>query len=153
MSSATTLSETTLSLSVEAIKESVYAISAMRSYLSDTDRELPPMLTRDHSAALTPVVRDAAVYVAMRLPDLGMDIVAADDELVTITAMLPASAVVPVRHALESAVQMRVISCCFMSCRESLAARYGADCESLITALREKAGANTALPRLRPVRY
>lgn len=153
MSSATALSETTLSISVEAIKESVYAISAMRSYLSDTDRELPPILTRDHSAALTPVVRDAAVYVAMRLPDLGMDIVAADDDLVTITALLPASAAATVRQALETAVQMRVISCCFMSCRESLAARYAADCESLINALREKAGANTVVPRLRPVSY
>lgn len=144
----------TLSLSVEAIKESIYAISAMRSYLADTACELPPMLTRDHSAALTPVIRSAAVYVAMRLPELGMDIAAGDDgDLLTIAVAAPSSLLSPLRHAVEEAVLARSVSCCFLSCDASISARYADDCDRLIDSIRDKAGANMAVPRLRPVSY
>lgn len=149
----TTLNTGTISLSVAAIKESIYALSALHAYLSDENDTLPPILTRAHSTALTGLIRQGAIYVAMELSDLGMDIVSTDEDMVVVSLTAPGDVIASLRHALEMAVEMRVMHSCFLSHDGGVAGRYASDCAKHVEMMRNKAGANTEVPRLRPVRY
>ena len=149
----TTLNTGTISLSVAAIKESIYALSALHAYLSDEKDALPPILTRAHSSALTGLIRQGAIYVAMELSDLGMDIVSTDEDMVVVSLTAPGDVIASLRHALETAVEMRVMQCCFLSHDSGVAGRYASDCAKQVEMMRNKAGANTEVPSLRPVRY
>lgn len=148
----TTLNTGIISLSVAAIKESIYALSALHAYLSDEKDTLPPILTRAHSSALTGLIRQGAIYVAMELSDLGMDIVSTDEDMV-VSLTAPGDVIASLRHVLETAVEMRVMHCCFLSHDGGVAGRYASDCAKQVEMMRNKAGANTEVPRLRPVRY
>lgn len=149
----TELKTGTIALSAASIKESIYALSALHAYLSEHGDNLPPILTRDHGAALSELIRQGAVYVALELPELGMDIVSVDDDIVTVTLTVPGGVMTALRHAIEMAVQMRVLHCCFLRHDGSIAERYDGDCRRQVEMIRNKAGANTDVPRLRPVRY
>jgi len=149
----TTLQNGTISLSVAAIKEAIYALSALHAYLSEKGDTLPPILTRVHSTALTGLIRQGAVYVAMELAELGMDIVSSDDDMVALSFTAPGDVISSMRHVLETAVEMRVLHCCFLRHDGAIAERYASDCAKQVEMMRNKAGANTEVPRLRPVRY
>lgn len=153
MPATTTLKTGTIALSVASIKESIYALSALHAYLSERGDSLPPVLTRDHGAALSELIRQGAIYVALELPELGMDMVSADDDIVTVSLTAPGGVMTALRHAVEMAVQMRVLHCCFLRHDGSIAVRYDEDCRRQLEMIRNKAGANTEVPRLRPVRY
>lgn len=150
--STTQLQTSTISLSVTSIKESIYALSALHAYLSESEN-IPPILTRSNGDALATLIRQGSVYVAMELPEIGLDVVSTEDDIVTLSVTVASNAVSAVRRAIEEAVKMRALHCCFIKHDGKLAERYASDLKNMVEMIRNKAGANTDVPSLRPYRY
>lgn len=147
------LKKITIALSVSSIKESVYALSALQCYLSPSRDDPPPILTYDRSEALNLLIRNSAVEVIMELSALEAALAGADDEIVSIDMMAGCSDMVAIQGALENAIQMRVLYYCFLNRDGEVARNYGGCYDRQLAAIKEKAGANTEIPHLRPVRY
>ena len=106
----TTISTVSLRLSYDEIAKEIHAASALRSYFSRIDEQLPPMLLSNHDKALAPVIADACALMALRLADNLADVT------------LNISAASALRRALEHAVAAYALHLCFAGVDNTLAA-------------------------------
>lgn len=147
------LKKITIAVSVGSIKESVYALSALQCWLSPSRDDPPPIITCDRSEALDLLIRNSAVEVIMELSALDAVLAGADDDIVSIDMMAGCADMAAMRSAFENAIQMRVLYYCFLDRDGEVARNYGGCYDRQLAAIKEKAGANTEIPHLRPVRY
>ena len=111
----TTISTVSLRLSYDEIAKEIHAASALRSYFSRIDEQLPPMLLSNHDKALAPVIADACALMA----DVTLD----NEEYAEFVVMpRNISAASALRRALEHAVAAYALHLCFAGVDNTLAA-------------------------------
>lgn len=141
-----------ITLSLNSIKESIYALTALHCYLSPSEYSLPQILSRDHSEALTALIRRAAIDVTLQLHDLRAEVIENSGDTVAVS-LSTAGNITVLRHGIESAVEALVLKTCFARHDGKVAAQFAADYERRMEALKERSGADTVVPRLRPNPY
>lgn len=119
----TTSSTITLQLSYDEIAKEIHAASALRSYFSRIDEQLPPMLLSNHDKALAPIIADACALIALRLADNLADVTLDNEEYAEFVVMpRNISAATALRRALEHAVAAYALHLCFAGVDNTLAA-------------------------------
>lgn len=103
-----------MTLSITSILKKIYAASAMRSYMSQSKPDMPPLLTPDHAAALKSLIIDSISFAVIELvPHVAGCNVDKNIENVDIPLSMSLTPRLPLLNALESAVAARTLSIVF----------------------------------------
>lgn len=144
---------TTIALSADAIRETVYANTAVRT-LMNPDESRPTLLTRHRAELLTKLIRSTSLEFIGRLapavecsdPGEGEDVM---ELRVAIRTGVSATAV---RHLIEEAIGALTLRNCYMGVSPTVAALYdrnaGSLADSLAPMLRPLTGRLRLTPRL-----
>lgn len=111
------------------------------------------MLVPGHREALNRLISLAAAAVAVDLPEIAADVTSVDDGVIRMSLLVPSGDLSIMRRGIEEAVQSWVLHNCYLCGRSRAAESYEREYKARIKALKEKAGASAAVPRLRPSRY
>lgn len=103
-----------MTLSITSILKKIYAASAMRSYMSQSKPDMPPLLTPDNTAALKSLIIDSISFAVIELvPHFAGCDVDKNIENVELTLSTSLTPQLPLLNALESAVAARTLSLVF----------------------------------------
>lgn len=103
-----------MTLSITSILKKIYAASAMRSYMSQSKPDMPPLLTPDNTAALKSLIIDSISFAVIELvPHVAGCDVDKNIENVELTLSTSLAPQLPLLNALESAVAARTLSLVF----------------------------------------
>lgn len=101
---------TSINLSLDAMLKKIYAASALRSFLKSQSKEMPPLLTPDHSEALKVALRDHISGTALSLPYLAEVDFNNDDDVFAVCFETDFPPMLHVATLLESILASRVLA-------------------------------------------
>ncbi len=146
------MKRTELALSLKAIRETVYALSAMHSYMSPHDREMPPLLSDDQKEGINQLIRHSIIGLANEYPG-GIMAGPAEHDTVTITAVIrPDRNAASVRHTIEHILVARTMWECHTGVDNETAERYKATYTESAEALKQSLGTTRPRLKLKPQR-
>ncbi len=145
-----------ISISVEAVAREIYAISALRDFLSPDGAAVPQLLSPDHQKALTPVIRSSFLQVALEaLGNIesihpGED----DDSIMPLTIKVPIGTVDTtlriIRHAIEQAVASATLATCYAGIDPDVADEFAIHLNRSLDTIRILLPPTPILPRISP---
>jgi len=122
-----------INLSVKSITDEIYAASAIRTLMSDEERQ-PPMLTRHNEPALMKVIADAYLHTLLALLHHTADIDADNLDQLSVDSSvsvelhaasgLSTNTIPAIERTLEHAVAMMSMSLCYVGIDADVAQRY-----------------------------
>lgn len=149
-----------LNLSSNAIMQEIYAVSALRCVLNGVGNHRSPLLTRDRSAALRIVVKDAFAHVIMKMmpyveasnlngetaKDADVDPADSGEEMllqadVRLCGSFQDELSGTLRHYVEHAVAMYALHLCYMGHDAGLSVHHERLAEKAIASIAEMARA------------
>lgn len=144
---------TELALSLKAIRETVYALSAMHSYMSPYDRPMPPLLSADQKEGIDQLIRHSITGLANEYPE-GIVAGQPDHDTVTITAVLrPDKDAASVRRTIEHILVARTMWECHTGVDNETADRYRTMYTESADSLKKSLGTTKPPLKLHPQRY
>lgn len=142
-----------LTLSLKAIRETVYALSAMHSYMSAADRPVPPLLTPHHSKGLDRLIIHSLAGLASEYPG-AIEVGRQDHDTVSLNAALRQGAdASAVRRTIEHLLVARTMWECHTSIDNATADRYRATYTDGADSLKKALASIHPPLKLRPRRY